>query len=149
MPSLAYNLGRIASRYARRVKWIAAELAGTEAERIRTEELGRELAARFDPAVEADPDCPAPLAALGGRLASHVGKPRRRFRFQLLREKANNAWAVPGGYVYRPKPWSSSVRGMKMSWPSFWPMKWGTSFSGTRSNDTRRRPCSAGSGEPN
>ena len=101
MSSLAYHLGRIASRYVRRVKWIAAELVGTEAERIRTEEeLGRELAASFDPAVEADSDCQELLAALGGRLSSHVGKPRRRFRFHLLREKANNAWALPGGYVF-------------------------------------------------
>ena len=54
------------------------------------------------------PTAKAPLAASGGRLASHVGKPRRRFRFQLLREKANNAWAA--GRICLPDPSPGRVR---------------------------------------
>ena len=100
MPSLAYNLGRIASRYARRVKWIAAELAGTEAERIRTEEeLGRELAARFDPAVEADPDRQVAAGGAGRQARFARGQASATIPLPIAAGKGEQRLALPGGYV--------------------------------------------------
>jgi predicted Zn-dependent protease len=107
LPRLGGTLGRQARKPFRQARWMWSWVAGSEDESVAAEfEYGRECACEF--AAQFPGSVPAAsqelVAAVGSRLAAAVKDPRRQFRFAVVSAPANNAFALPGGFVFVTQP---------------------------------------------
>lgn len=102
LPMLGVQLGRSARKPFRQAKWMWASMAGSEEELVRAEEefgeeCAREFAGQFrGQAARAEAGV---VAEVGARLAG-ASSSGRQFAFQTVHGPVENAYALPGGFVF-------------------------------------------------
>lgn len=107
MPGFLYHLGRLVRRGAQKANWYYQSVAGSEAESIRAEtQLGREIARDVvaQSGVVSDPALNRLLAELGRRLVLGIRGQPWRFTFQIVAAEVDNAFALPGGFIFATLP---------------------------------------------
>ena len=107
MSSLFFQLGRRLGYGVipaiRKSKWAWQSLAGNESQAIQAEtEFGQALAAelRLKTGVSRDPGDLSLLQEIGRNLSLRVRNKLRAFKFDLLRDPAPTAMALPGGFIF-------------------------------------------------
>src|SRR6478609_6128779 len=111
MGGLIYNLGRGVGHATipliRKSKLVWRALAGDDAAAIAAEgEFGRSMAAqlRLKTGVSHEPGDLALVREIGTRLSACVRKKERTFQFEVLRDAAVTALALPGGFIFVSAP---------------------------------------------
>ncbi len=107
MGTFFYNLGRFVGEQARKARWAAASLAGSEADAARAERaVGKDLARAVLEEAPPDPDPAAArwLDEVGGLVAAQAAPGERTFCFRAVLLAEPNAFALPGGFVFVSRP---------------------------------------------
>jgi predicted Zn-dependent protease len=102
-----FKLGRKAGAGIRKGKWIAASLAGDEAEALAAEyQAGCDLARAFDrrSVVDDDPRSRDLIAGIRARLCERLTNKQRQWRVLATLSPDVGAFALPGGFVYVTRP---------------------------------------------
>jgi predicted Zn-dependent protease len=101
--SVFYKLGQIAGVQVRKVKWMWASVAKSEAEAIQAEHaVGRDMAAVVLEEARRDPDRAnqALLDEIAEKLAVVVRNRLHRFQMTAIETDRPTAFALPGGFIF-------------------------------------------------